>query len=467
MLLREAYVLEAAAQQPPADPQSSQGSAQEYTESRSDLLNMFGLDCVPGHVGTVPLIQHHPQADTSGDLTGGQHPAKLPAQAAQTSRVSLCTPTVSHRGFVGLMACAASPGVLLQVLQYHGDELSTSQYSTAYARLPELCRENPSFLPHPDTHWLLQLLKWKLPRMQQHVRPCHLAIMSAGSIQLQQPEVLRVMLPRLLQHPQLQPAQLGLSVVVCFSMEQQPLAQALLRLLLQDEQLFACDSRGQLSSLAAITASPALQLKEPQQQQLLEALVEVSDRSSAQQVTAALWLAAGAVPAKREPWELLLDAFMQVLPQASLAAVAAVLASATAARWELPAGQLEQLLAAAEQQLSTADAVAIRLTYEAAVYHRLSTNALLQQNHRQLYSLLMAFHQQSPTSDARDVYGILSAAAVAGAWMPVATLQVDHQIHKTVARIHSLADCRPAVFCGHTAQQHRRQDSRTGCMQSS
>jgi hypothetical protein len=321
------------------------------------------------------------------------------------------------------MACAASPGVLLQVLQYHGDELSTSQYSTAYARLPELCRENPSFLPHPDTHWLLQLLKWKLPRMQQHVRPCHLAIMSAGSIQLQQPEVLRVMLPRLLQHPQLQPAQLGLSVVVCFSMEQQPLAQALLRLLLQDEQLFACDSRGQLSSLAAITASPALQLKEPQQQQLLEALVEVSDRSSAQQVTAALWLAAGAVPAKREPWELLLDAFMQVLPQASLAAVAAVLASATAARWELPAGQLEQLLAAAEQQLSTADAVAIRLTYEAAVYHRLSTNALLQQNHRQLYSLLMAFHQQSPTSDARDVYGILSAAAVAGAWMPVATLQ--------------------------------------------
>lgn len=229
-------------------------------------------------------------------------------------------------------------------------------------------------------------------------------------------------LPRLLQDPQLQPAQLGSSIVACFRMQQQPLGRALLRLLLQDGQLFVSDSHGELARLTAIRKAPALQLQKPEQQQLLDTLL-AADTSNARHVAAAIWLAAGAVPDKRQQWEHLLDRFMQVLPQATTAAIAAVLGAATAVKWELPAEQLEQLLAAAEQQLPTASAVDIRLVFEAAVTHRVSRKAPLQHNYSQLYTLLTAFHQHLPSAHARDVYGVLSAAAVAGARMPNAVLQ--------------------------------------------
>jgi hypothetical protein len=107
-------------------------------------------------------------------------------QEAQHQRWQLNLDT----SFDAFLARAASPGVLLQVLRHHADMLSAAQCSLTYLRIAQLCRASPA---------LLQLLRGELPRVKDGCKPWHLALMTTSALHLQQPQLVRVMLPRLLQ----------------------------------------------------------------------------------------------------------------------------------------------------------------------------------------------------------------------------------------------------------------------------
>jgi hypothetical protein len=341
-------------------------------------------------------------ADQTQDSEGQSEPAGTSAQPGVSRRV--VHPLSVNMFF---LARAGSPGVMLQVLQFSWDQMSMAHCATAYRRLAELCMVNPHLLAHPATQQLLQLLKWELPRMQQLAQPWHLAVISAAGIQLQQPELPRVMLPLLLQDSQLQPAQLGASIVACYCMPPMPpLGRALLRLLLQDGQLFACDCRWDAAGLSSLLYHSQLQMTKQQQQLLLDTLLELVDTSSPQQAAAAIWLAAAALP----QWVHLLEP--QLLSQATPAAAAAVLGSSSTIRDGLSSEQLDMLLTAAAKQLPAASASDLRICYEGAVAHRANNNQ--RQQHAQLGRFLGAFMQQLPDATARDVYGILAAGDAAG-----------------------------------------------------
>jgi len=338
--------------------------------------------------------------------TDGEQQAEPPVQPWQSS--SSISPEFLSR--------AASPGVLLQVLQHHAYDLTATQCCVAYARLAELCSSSSSsstqFQQHPSTSLLLQLLRAELPHLEDKVQPWHLAMLSAASITLQQRQLIRVVLPRLFQelgseqNLQQQPLQLLASAAACVKAQQLPLARAMLRVLLQNEAEGSSTTQcARASPVAYYLQQPALALSTQQQQQLMEQLQAVLDLGSVQQLSVAVWAAVNLAPQLRSaesgPVQQLLQAFLQLLPEAGPSDVVLVLQTGLTAQQHADA-----LLAVFVQKLPLASPQDIALVTQAAAAHGDGLEP------PQAQQVLEAFVQLLPQAMPRDIALMLQTPAV-------------------------------------------------------
>lgn len=305
---------------------------------------------------------------------------------------------------------AASPGVLLQALQHHMGDLNAMQCSLAYARLAELCRGNLVVLQQQYTQQLLELLQWELPRLaqQQQLQLRHIAQLAAAGLSLQQPQLVRIMLQQLQQHPQRRdPVQQLCSVVACIQLQQLGLAKGLLRALLSEDQVLApkpVDAR-RVATLAGLTDKP---LPQQQQQQLLSMLLAETDMGSVQQVAVAFWAACSTLPGCESEVQELLGAFVQLLQDATALAIMLVLSCVQAAEWEpVPWRLVKQVLLAAEQLLPGMTARQI-----ASILVCTSRQNFDYQFGERLHVFLDAFVERLPTATVSDICGVCWAVAI-------------------------------------------------------
>jgi hypothetical protein len=362
-------------------------------------------------LGVTPDSSRNTQAAAAAAAAAGADTASADATTAKQQQ----TPQrYQHKVVMSLDAFlprAASPGVLLQVLQHY--ELSAGQCSLAYLRLSQLCRTNPALLQHPSTVRLLQLLRVELPRLPNSCRPWQLAVMTAAGQQLQQPQLVRISLAHLLQHKETDAVQLLLSAAACLRAQQLPLARVMLRLLLLQgaQQLVAASPRAAAAGLANFLQRIGPQLDTEAPQQLLSTLLELQD-GSMPQLTAAVWAAASIAPQRQDSLQQLLHAFLQLLPGAPPAEVAVVLRAASYAGLQMSGTQVQLLLAAIEQQLPAASIVDIRIALDAAVL--ISLRQKLPIWHTQLEALLSAWEQHLHAAGPEDIARMLSGLAAAG-----------------------------------------------------